>query len=119
MSTDNSIPTVEETIKFAKEHGFKFKQYSVGDKTCGCAMTILVLMKHPEFFIVDDVDYWYEFRKIYGQHSPHELYGPFDDILLCPELEEQYRLDYKHPLSVFGIDLAKAVLKENMLEKEH
>ena len=112
MSTDMELPTVEETIAFAKAHNFKFTRCSVGNSSCGCAMTILVLMKKPELFNKSNVDYWTEFETIFG-YKTWELYSPFDNVSINPHAADFYFQSEK-PFAVFGAKLALAAHAEKL-----
>lgn len=112
MSTDMELPTVEETIAFAKAHNFKFDRCSVGNSSCGCAITILVLMKKPELFNKSNVDYWTEFETMFSD-KPYELYVSFDNVSANPDMA-YYFCKIKNPFTVFGAKLALAAHAEKL-----
>ena len=76
-----TLPTPEAVIKWAKEHNFTFKCGTLGDASCGCALTAVALMGYPKVFEEGTAIDWSAYADISTPtEAVHDvLYGQLGD----------------------------------------
>ncbi len=83
MITTAKLPTIPNAIRFAKKRGFKFKPYSIGTKDCGCAVTLLALMRGCSTDVVGDEAYQF-MHDLFGSTVRDAIVGGFDGCKTNP-----------------------------------
>lgn len=100
------LPTIDEAIKFAKDNNFRFEPGAVGNRKCGCAITLVAMMCGAEQ--IDDMYTYNWMRHYFNNHeAPIDMYVGFD-------LPNSQIHEYSSEFYNFGVKLRDAVTEHKL-----